>query len=71
MSPECYVQDATLDDPTGATCAFCNGENTFADDIGWFYIEDPMSSIMRPTCYGCYYGNVGRRHVKKYGQGDR
>lgn len=73
-----YVAMALADDPEGATCHWCGKENTWADDIGWFYCC-PVSAgtgstrddESGPTCEACDKGEIGQQHRARWGEGDR
>lgn len=63
-----YVEAARVEDPKGILCGFCNSENDFADDCGWFYVNTTKNA---PVCEECWKGDVGATHIKKWGLGDR
>jgi len=66
------LERARLDGPTGATCGFCKGVNTFVDDIGFWYIsEKDIKGPARACCKDCYDGPIGDRHIERYGLGER
>tara|TARA_Y100000310_G_C20614098_1_gene779649 strand:+ start:732 stop:989 length:258 start_codon:yes stop_codon:yes gene_type:complete len=65
-----YVAQAKIDDPGGITCSFCASVNTFADDLGWFFIH-PDGDVGGYACKACYHGEPGQKHQARYGVGDR
>lgn len=71
MITDSYLKAAILSDPKGKICFFCGKENDFYDDCGFFYISPDENTKSKPTCYECYYGEPGRKHVEKYGVGER
>lgn len=69
---ESDIANAVLSDPTGAVCAFCGGQNDNADDCGWWYLfPDPDVKEGRPACCRCHAGEPGRKHIDRYGVGER
>lgn len=64
------LEAAIEDDPLGAVCTFCGGENTFADDVGWFFAH-PSIDREGYCCKQCWDGEVGHAHKARYGVGER
>ncbi len=59
-------------EPDGEICKFCGLENDFWDDCGFFYIApDPKIKESRATCKECYFGEHGKKHVARWGLGER
>ena len=76
-----WVNDARVSYPNDVTCHFCNGDNDFADDCGWFYIIDPrelenrderghLRMTMYPACKSCH-DKHSWKHIQNYGLGER
>ncbi len=70
MTTSTYVKLAQELDPAGSKCSFCGKDNDFADDIGWFYIH-PTDTSHGHCCKACFDGEPGRKHIKRYGLGER
>lgn len=65
------LKNAKLEDPEGAICGFCGKENTFCDNIGWFYLSQKVKVFpILAACEDCHAGSVGQLHRKRYGVGD-
>ena len=47
-----YVVRAIMDRPEGTICGICTGPNTYADDMGWFYVEHNGQQAI--ACQGCW-----------------
>lgn len=54
------LERARKEDPGGGTCAGCGQENTFADDIGFFYMDDKDGNY-RAHCQTCIGPLTGDR----------
>ena len=60
-----YLEMAREQQPRGRTCTFCGKDNTFADELGFFYINpDPAIDARggHPCCEDCYNGEPGTKH---------
>ncbi len=68
-NPE-WLKRAIEEEPEGRVCGWCGNENDNADDIGFFYCT-PRDDETKPTCRACYNGEVGNKHVERYGLGER
>jgi len=51
-------------------CGHCGGLNTFADDLGFWFIA-PQGDDVKVCCRKCYDGEPGRKHIERYGLGER
>lgn len=51
-------------------CGWCRSQNDFFDDIGAFHCT-PVEKDERPTCWECFFGDIGQKHQLRYGVGDR
>lgn len=82
MNKDNWYLNARNDDPTGIRCGFCGGENLNYDDCGWFYLspfgggpyrtgEEGPKGCSLPACQACDKGEMGERHRKRYGVGER
>lgn len=78
---EQWLRQALNEYPNDGTCHFCNGPNTFVDDVGFFYIVDPrepetrdeigcLTNKIYPACKSCYDAHSWKHH-KIYGLGER
>lgn len=65
------LAEARRNEPGGVVCAYCGGENTFADDCGFFYCSVGKGLESKPTCEKCFRGKIGDAHIALYGLGDR
>ena len=66
------LEQAKQNDPLGIVCGHCGKPNNFVDDIGWFYCgQEDIKLISLPVCKVCWDGEVGRRHIERYGFGER
>ena len=69
-----WLEQALEYEPEGKICFFCNKENDFADDCGFFYVtpDGPDApSANKPCCKACWDGDPGNKHVARYGLGSR
>lgn len=67
------LERAKLEEPEGKICGFCNKENNFVDDCGFWYIlnkDKPLERKSYAACKECFNIHYSF-HVSICGQGDR
>ncbi len=60
MSAKTELVEALKEDPEGGICAGCGEENTFCDDIGFFYRKDANGDT-KAHCGECFGPLTGDR----------
>ena len=68
LREQSWLETARINEPEGSICGLCGDDNTFADDIGFFYIL--VDAI--PVCLKCYWRSPeANLHRELYGTGER